>query len=58
MENSQQIVTRDHLERLTLWKVLITLAKYMDSDKLKAEEARRVIGEMLADHEQSKAHAS
>jgi aminoglycoside phosphotransferase (APT) family kinase protein len=35
-----------------LWKALITLAEYMHTDALKAEEARRVIGEVLAEHKQ------
>ncbi len=33
-----------------LWKGLITLAEYMDTDPAKAGEARRVIEEVLADH--------
>ncbi len=33
-----------------LWKALITLAEHMRVDPLKAEESRRVIGEVLADH--------
>jgi len=34
-----------------LWKALITLAGWMNDDPLKAEEARRVITEVLTDHE-------
>jgi aminoglycoside phosphotransferase (APT) family kinase protein len=33
-----------------LWKALITLAEYLDTDPAKAAEARRVIDEVLADH--------
>ena len=33
-----------------LWKALITLAGYLRTDPEKAGEARRVIGEVLADH--------
>lgn len=33
-----------------LWKALITLEAYRDSDRARAEEARRVIDEVLADH--------
>lgn len=33
-----------------LWKGLITLAEYLDTDPLKADEARRVIDLVLADH--------
>ena len=33
-----------------LWKGLITLAEHLDTDPLKAGEARRVIDEVLADH--------
>lgn len=33
-----------------LWKALITLAEYIQTDPLKAGEARRVIGEVLGDH--------
>lgn len=33
-----------------LWKALITLAEYRDTQPAKAGEARRVIGEVLADH--------
>jgi aminoglycoside phosphotransferase (APT) family kinase protein len=36
-----------------LWKGLITLAEYMNTNPLKASEARRVIGEVLADHKQA-----
>jgi aminoglycoside phosphotransferase (APT) family kinase protein len=36
-----------------LWKGLITLAEYMNTDPLKASEPRRVIGEVLADHKQA-----
>ncbi len=36
-----------------LWKGLITLAEYIDTDPLKAEEARRVIGEVLRDNAQA-----
>jgi aminoglycoside phosphotransferase (APT) family kinase protein len=36
-----------------LWKALITLAEYIDSNPIKAAEARRVIAEVLADHEPS-----
>ena len=32
-----------------LWKALITVAEYRGTQPLKAEEARRVIGEVLAD---------
>lgn len=34
-----------------LWKALITLVEYIHTDPAKAEEARRVIDEILADHE-------
>lgn len=34
-----------------LWKALITLVKYIHTAPAKAEEARRVIDEILADHE-------
>jgi aminoglycoside phosphotransferase (APT) family kinase protein len=34
-----------------LWKALITLVTYIHTDPAKAEEARRVIDEILADHE-------
>jgi aminoglycoside phosphotransferase (APT) family kinase protein len=34
-----------------LWKALITLAEYLHSDPLKAAEVRRVLGEVIADHE-------
>lgn len=34
-----------------LWKGLITLAKHLPTNPLKAEEARRVIEEVLADHQ-------
>lgn len=37
----------------TLWKGLITLAEYIDTDPLKAAEARRVIDEVLDDHRTS-----
>jgi aminoglycoside phosphotransferase (APT) family kinase protein len=33
-----------------LWKALITLAEYAQTDPLKAKEARRVIDEVLSDH--------
>ena len=33
-----------------LWKALITLAEYIHTDPLRAEEARRVIDEVLGDH--------
>ena len=36
-----------------LWKGLIVLAEYMHTDILKAKEARRVIDEVLADHERA-----
>jgi len=36
-----------------LWKGLITLAEYMNTNPLKAKEARRVIDEVLADHKQT-----
>lgn len=36
-----------------LWKGLITLAEYMRTNPLKAKEARRVIDEVLADHNQA-----
>ncbi len=36
-----------------LWKALITLAEYLNTDPAKAVEARRVIEEVLADHEQA-----
>ncbi len=35
----------------TLWKALITLAEHIDTNPLKAGKARRVIDEVLADHE-------
>ncbi len=35
-----------------LWKALITLAEYINTDSLKAGEARRVIAEVLADQPQ------
>jgi aminoglycoside phosphotransferase (APT) family kinase protein len=35
----------------TLWKALITLAEHIDTNAMMAEEARRVIDEVLADHE-------
>ncbi|HEX6710987.1 MAG TPA: hypothetical protein VF068_11720, partial [Rubrobacter sp.] len=35
----------------TLWKALITLAEHIDTNPLEAGIARRVIGEVLADHE-------
>ncbi len=34
----------------TLWKGLITLAEHIDTNPVMAEEARRVIDEVLADH--------
>jgi aminoglycoside phosphotransferase (APT) family kinase protein len=34
-----------------LWKALITLAEHIDTNLTKATEARRVITEILADHE-------
>ncbi len=34
----------------TLWKGLITLAEHIDTNPMMAEEARRVIDEVLADH--------
>jgi aminoglycoside phosphotransferase (APT) family kinase protein len=36
-----------------LWKALITLTEHIDSNPGKATEARRVIAEVLADHESS-----
>lgn len=36
-----------------LWKALITLAEHIHSNPLKAEEARLVIGEVLADYKQA-----
>jgi aminoglycoside phosphotransferase (APT) family kinase protein len=33
-----------------LWKALITLVEYLDTDPLKAGEARRVLGEVIAEH--------
>jgi aminoglycoside phosphotransferase (APT) family kinase protein len=33
-----------------LWKALITLVEHIDTDAVKANEARRVIAEVLADH--------
>ena len=33
-----------------LWKGLITLAEHIDTHPLKANEARRVVNEVLADH--------
>lgn len=36
-----------------LWKGLITLARHIYINPLKAEEARRVVGEVLADHKQA-----
>ena len=36
-----------------LWKALITLAEYIHTDLFKAREARRVIDEVLADHERA-----
>jgi len=36
----------------TLWKALITLAEYIDTDPLKAGVARHVIEEVLTDHRQ------
>jgi aminoglycoside phosphotransferase (APT) family kinase protein len=35
----------------TLWKALITLAEHIDTNPLEAGRARRVIDEVLADHE-------
>jgi len=35
----------------TLWKALITLAEHIDTNPMMAEDARRVIDEVLADHE-------
>ena len=37
-----------------LWKALITLAEYRGSNRPRAAEARRVIEEVLADHEQAR----
>jgi aminoglycoside phosphotransferase (APT) family kinase protein len=37
----------------TLWKGLITLAQHLDTDPLEARKARRVIDEVLADHERA-----
>jgi aminoglycoside phosphotransferase (APT) family kinase protein len=37
-----------------LWKGLITLAKHIHNNPSKAEEARRVIDEVLADHKRSR----
>jgi aminoglycoside phosphotransferase (APT) family kinase protein len=37
----------------TLWKGLITLGQHLDSNPLEAEQARRVIDEVLADHERA-----
>jgi aminoglycoside phosphotransferase (APT) family kinase protein len=34
-----------------LWKGLITLAEHIDTDPLEAARARRVIDEVLAEHE-------
>lgn len=39
-----------------LWKALITLAEYMHTDPLKAGQARRVIDEVLADHQHGGPH--
>jgi aminoglycoside phosphotransferase (APT) family kinase protein len=36
-----------------LWKALITLARQLDSNHLEAEQARRVIDEVLADHKRT-----
>ena len=36
-----------------LWKGLITLVEYMHTNSLKAQEARRVIDEVIADHKQA-----
>ena len=36
-----------------LWKALITVAEYMRTDRLKADEARRVIYEVFADHKRA-----
>jgi hypothetical protein len=33
-----------------LWKALITLAEYINTDPVKAGEARRVIAEVFIDH--------
>jgi len=38
----------------TLWKALITLAGSLDTNPLKAAEARRVIDEVLADHQHAR----
>ncbi len=35
-----------------LWKALITLAEYMNTDQLKAADAKRVIDDLLIEHEQ------
>jgi aminoglycoside phosphotransferase (APT) family kinase protein len=37
----------------TLWKGLITLAEHMDANPVEADNARRVIDEVLADHERA-----
>jgi aminoglycoside phosphotransferase (APT) family kinase protein len=37
-----------------LWKALITLAEYLNANRPRAAEARRVIEEVLADHEQAR----
>jgi aminoglycoside phosphotransferase (APT) family kinase protein len=37
-----------------LWKALITLAEHIEGNPVKAAEARRVITEVLADHDQSR----
>ena len=34
-----------------LWKALITLAEHLDTNPTQADKARRVIDEVLADHE-------
>jgi aminoglycoside phosphotransferase (APT) family kinase protein len=37
----------------TLWKGLITLAEHTDPNPSEADEARRVIDEVLADHQRA-----
>jgi aminoglycoside phosphotransferase (APT) family kinase protein len=37
----------------TLWKALIMLAQHLNINPLKAEQARRVIEEVLADHQRA-----
>jgi aminoglycoside phosphotransferase (APT) family kinase protein len=37
----------------TLWKGLISLAQYLDTNPLEAEQAHRVIDEVLADHQRA-----